>query len=153
MSEGTRPGGLTALAVLNFVFGGFGVLSSLGLAALLVVMNTMKDDPEVQNARQEMAKAWKEVGMGLFFAAVAMGLVTAVLQIVSGIGYMKQKKGLGRGVGNAYALIAVAVNVTTAVVLANTPVGGFTLGTLLALIYPVLTLFLLNVTFKEDFIR
>jgi hypothetical protein len=153
VSEGTRPGGLTALAVLNFVFGGFGVLSSLGLAALLVVMNTMKDDPEVQNARQEMAKAWKEVGMGLFFAAVAMGLVTAVLQIVSGIGYMKQKKGLGRGVGNAYALIAVAVNVTTAVVLANTPVGGFTLGTLLALIYPVLTLFLLNVTFKEDFIR
>ncbi len=153
MSEGTRPGGLTALAVLNFVFGGFSVLSSLGLAALLVVMNTMKDDPEVQNARQEMAKAWKEVGMGLFFAAVAMGLVTAVLQIVSGIGYMKQKKGLGRGVGNAYALIAVAVNVTTAVVLANTPVGGFTLGTLLALIYPVLTLFLLNVTFKEDFIR
>ena len=51
------------------------------------------------------------------------------------------------------ALIAVAVNVTTAVVLANTPVGGFTLGTLQGLIYPVLTLYLLNVTFKEDFIR
>ena len=28
MSEGTRPGGLTALAVLNFVFGGFGVVST-----------------------------------------------------------------------------------------------------------------------------
>lgn len=153
MSEGTRPGGLTALAVLNFVFGGFGVLGSLGMVAILLVMNTMKEDPEAQEARHEMAKAWKEIGLGLFFAAMVAGLLTAVLQIISGIGYMKQKKGLGRGVGNAYALIAVAVNVTTAVVLANTPVGGFTLGTLQGLIYPVLTLYLLNVTFKEDFIR
>lgn len=153
MSEGTRPGGLTALAVLNFIFGGFGVLGSLGMLALLVVMNTIKDDPDVQEARHEMAKAWKEIGLGLFFAAMAAGLLTAVLQIVSGIGYMKQKRGLGRGVGNAYAMVAIAVNVVTTVMLANTPVGGFTLGTLLSLIYPVVTLFLLNVTFKEDFIR
>jgi hypothetical protein len=28
MAEGKRPGGLTALAVLNFVFGGLGALAS-----------------------------------------------------------------------------------------------------------------------------
>lgn len=153
MSEGTRPGGLTALAVLNFIGGGFGLLSSLGTAAVLLVMNTMRDDPEEQNARNEMAKAVKELGMGPFFALLAMSLLTSVLQIVAGIGYMKQKQGLGRGVGNAYALVTIAVNVATLVVLANTPFGEFTLGTLLMLLYPIVTLFLLNVTFKEDFIR
>lgn len=153
MSEGTRPGGLTALAVLNFIGGGFGLLSSLGTAAVLLVMNTMRDDPEEQNARHEMAKAVKELGMGPFFALLAMSLLTSVLQIVAGIGYMKQKRGLGRGVGNAYALVAIAVNVATLVVLANTPFGEFTLGTLLMLLYPIVTLYLLNVTFKEDFIR
>jgi hypothetical protein len=153
VSEGTRPGGLTALAVLNFIGGGFGLLSALGTAAALLVINTMRDDPEVQNARHEMAKAVKEFGMGLFFALLAMSLLTSVLQIVAGIGYMSQKRGLGRGVGNAYALLAIAVNIATLVWLVNTPLGEFNLFTLVMLIYPVVTLFLLNVTFKEDFVH
>ena len=33
MSEGKRPGGLTALAVLNFIFGGLGAIGALGLIA------------------------------------------------------------------------------------------------------------------------
>ena len=33
MAEGKRPGGLTALAVLNFVFGGLGALGILALIA------------------------------------------------------------------------------------------------------------------------
>jgi hypothetical protein len=31
--------------------------------------------------------------------------------------------------------------------------GGFNLGTILGLVYPVITLFLLNTTFKEDFVN
>jgi hypothetical protein len=38
MSDQHRPGGLTALAVLNFVFGGLALFGALGLAALLPLL-------------------------------------------------------------------------------------------------------------------
>ena len=34
MSEGKRPGGLTALAVINFVFAAWGLIGLLGLVAM-----------------------------------------------------------------------------------------------------------------------
>lgn len=33
MNEGKRPGGLTALAVLNFIFSAWGLLGILGMGA------------------------------------------------------------------------------------------------------------------------
>ena len=39
MTAGKRPGGLTALAVLNFVFGGFGALGVLAMGALIALVN------------------------------------------------------------------------------------------------------------------
>lgn len=151
MSEGTRPGGLTALAVLNFIFGGFGVLSSIGMALMLVWLNTT-NEPGAQGARDEIAKVLNEIGKGPAVALVASSLIADVLQIVAGIGYLQQKKVLGRRVGNVFALVAVASSIVMAVLLRNTA-SGFTLQTLAGLIYPVLTIFLLNVTFKEDFIH
>ena len=35
MASGNRPGGLTALAVINFVLGGLSLLGSLGTMALI----------------------------------------------------------------------------------------------------------------------
>ena len=35
MSSGKRPGGLTALAVFNFIFGAFGLLGSLALIPMV----------------------------------------------------------------------------------------------------------------------
>ena len=57
MADGKRPGGLTALAVLNFVFGGLSIIYTL-VAGLVVVtahtvVNTSMEAAEKMGAKGE----------------------------------------------------------------------------------------------------
>ena len=153
MSEGKRPGGLTALAVLNFVFGGFSMLGILVMFGIMAVLNAVDGNAEVDEAKREMAKAWELIGIGLFYAMLVIGAVTAILLILSGIGYLKQKKFLGRTLGNVYAILSIGSSAATGVLVSIEAGGGFNIGTILGLVYPLLTLVLLNTTFKEDFVQ
>lgn len=152
MSEGKRPGGLTALAVINFIFAGLGVLSTLGMMALIAIFSAV-DIPD--EAMQEMKTAFDEagIGMGFFVFVIITSIVVIILEILSGIGYIKQKKFLGRGVGNIFAITSIGSSMLMVVMFPEAAGGGFNIGTIVGLIYPVLTLVLLNTTFKEDFIN
>lgn len=133
-----RPGGLTALAVLNFVFGGLGLIGTLGLLTLLEAADSVSDG-QVSNAP----------GAGSVYLTLLIGLVSVGLMIASGVGYLQQKQFLGRTLGNSYAVVSIGSTVL-GLTLLNQDFGIFTI---VGLIYPVLTLALLNTTFKEDFIR
>ena len=52
-----------------------------------------------------------------------------------------------------YGILAVASSVVSGLLVAEDAGGGFNIGTIIGLIDPVLTLLLLNTTFKEDFIN
>ena len=85
-------------------------------------------------------------GVGMFqFILMAL---SAALLIVSGVGYIGQKRVLGRMMGNFYGITSIANNGLT---LANG--GEFSFFIIIGLIYPVLTLILLNTTFKEDLVN
>ena len=151
--EGKRPGGLTALAVVNFIFGGLGLLGMLALAAIMVLFLGVAEATEnsENEMQQQIVEAWQEVGLPAIMLLVGLGLVVSVLLIVSGIGYLKQKRFLGRTLGTAYGVLGILSNALSA---ALTPVeqgGGMNLGLIIGLVYPVLTLLLLNTTFKHDF--
>ncbi len=155
MSEGKRPGGLTALAVLNFVFGGVNALLFLGMAAVMAVIGAAANEAgESDNeGANEMAKAWETVGVGLFYFILVLLAVTAFLLIASGVGYLQQKKVLGRGLGNAYAILSILYALVYGMAVTVEAGGGFNIGTIIGLVYPLLTLALLNTTFKHDFTR
>ncbi len=155
MSEGKRPGGLTALAVLNFVFGGVNALLFLGMAAVMAVIGAAANEAgESDNeGANEMAKAWETVGVGLFYFILVLLAVTAFLLIASGVGYLQQKKVLGRGLGNAYAILSILYALVYGMAVTVEAGGGFNIGTIISLVYPLLTLALLNTTFKHDFTR
>ena len=88
----------------------------------------------------------------LFFVAIlALMLVSIVLEVISGIGYLQQKRGMGWMVGNVYAVFSVVSSVVSGLLMKPELGGGFNLSAILGLVYPVLTLILLNWTFKEDF--
>ncbi len=140
MSDGQRPGGLTALAVLNFVFGGLGAIGLLALFALLGAA-------ESATGGQFSTEVSKQPGSGLVMLNLALALATVVLLIVSGIGYLGLKRMLGRTMGNMYALVSLASSGL------GIMVSGFGFGTIIGLIYPVLTLALINGTFKDDLVR
>ena len=137
MAAGNRPGGLTALAVLNFIFGGLGVvLSLLGLAGAAAV------------AKMASA-AGGNVNVGAIYAALAISILSGILLIVAGVGYLGQKKFLGRTLGSVYGVLAL---IGTVVSLVMGP-GGFGFGTIIGLIYPLLTLFMVNVTYKANLVN
>jgi len=139
-----RPGGLTALAVLNFIFGGLGLIASLGLLALLKAADSASNgglDAALQDEGQ--------ISAGMIYFVILLSVLSAVLLITSGVGYLQQKKFLGRTLGNGYAVLSILSSVLGIVLLKQ----GVGIGTIIGLIYPVLTLALLNMTFKDDLVR
>jgi hypothetical protein len=142
MAEGKRPYGLTALAVLNFVFVGF---VAVGAQALWARYSLVPSTPDVAITAYSLTQ---QDGPMILIAAILM-LVSMTLLIVSGIGYIGQKKILGQRVGSIYGMIGIAGTVLVLLV-AKT---GFGIETIIGLTYPILTLVLLNTTFKEDFVN
>lgn len=156
MSSAKRPGGLTALAVFNFLFGALGLLSALGLAVFIPMLGMMSDEMTAEMTAEQLAQinALQEMGTGLFLALAALTVISALLLILSGMGYLRLKKFLGRTLGNAYGILGIASTVGSMLWMPTALGGGsFTIGTIIGLIYPVLTLVLINTAFKEDFVN
>lgn len=137
-----RPSGLTALAVFNFIFGGLGGLTSLfGLATVELQRETLAKSSEITGDPVPSA--------GLMYGLFALGMLTSGLLITSGVGYIGLKRVTGRLLGNAYALAALA----TIALQLGLMSYAFTINELIGFVYPLITLFLLNVIFRKDFTR
>src|SRR5436190_1109547 len=135
---GHRPGGLTALAVLNFVFGGLGAIGLLLLWGLVSAANSASGGA-VHAALAEAAPV-----MALVYVSLLLSVIGVVLLIASGVGYLGQKAFLGKTMGSVYGLVAI---VNTGVGYAGT--HQFGVMTIVGLVYPILTLVLLNTVFKD----
>ena len=107
------------------------VTSTMAIGALLIASSL---------GAMSVPQAWEE---GLD------AVLGAALMITSGVGYLGQKRFLGRTLGNTYAILSILNNVLSLATLHQ----GFGIGTLIGLIYPVLTLILLNTTFKDDLVN
>ena len=156
MSEGKRPGGLTALAVLNFVFGGFGVIGILALWAVYALVTTAAKTVVTAAAgtagAQDVANAANALNQQsgtLILISLILLVVSVTLLIVSGVGYLGQKKFIGQRLGSIYGVVSIAQTVLSILFLKS----GFGIGTIIGLTYPILTLVLLNNTFKDDFVN
>jgi hypothetical protein len=149
MNQEKRPGGLTALAVINFVFAGWSLLGLIGMIALFAFIGMIPTD-QMEEAQRTQLEAFKNLGLPLFLFIFVLTIVSAVLLLLSGIGYIKQKKFMGWGLGNIYAAISIVSSVVSGYLFPPEMGGGFQIGTIIGLIYPVLTLILLNTTFKDD---
>lgn len=142
MAEGKRPGGLTALAVLNFIFGGFGAIGALLFLTASVLVS--KASSAIEDAGGTVHSTGP--GMAILWINFLLLTVSAILLITSGVGYIKQRRFLGRTLGTGYALVSIGSTVINLALIG----GGFGIGTIIGLVYPVLTLILVNTTFKDD---
>jgi len=137
-----RPGGLTALAVFNFIFG--------GLAALINMIGLATVELQLKNFEQAAKITGDPVpGAGLLYLVGSLALIRAGLLIWSGVGYIGLKRFSGRILGNAYAVLAfigILIEVTAMP-------HFFTITSLIDFVYPLITLFLLNVIFRRDLVR
>ncbi len=150
MTEGKRPGGLTALAVLNFVFAFWSLLGMVGMVVFFTLIGKIPTENMDEKARMQI-EALQDMGLSTLIFIFTLTVVSCILLFLSGIGYLKQKKCLGRKLGSTYGILAIISSIVSGVMFDPELGGGFNIGTIIGLIYPMMTLILLNTTFKEDF--
>lgn len=127
----SRPGGLTAMAIFNFLFAALGSL--IVLFAMLGVAMMAGNDPNMP-------------GLTILIIGLFLQGISVILLVVAGIGYLKQSRILGRFVGSAYGLLGVGASIVSHVIASQ----EFGMLDLAFLIYPVLTLILVNSVFRRD---
>jgi len=126
-----RPAGLTVMAILNLVFGGLGIVA---LFVLILVQGWLYDITD--------GKALTWANYLMYF----MRLASIILIVSSAIGYLRLRWFLGYVLGNAYAWVAVLNMILYAVLLDEYGIMSF-----FWLIWPLITLFLLNFVFRKAF--
>jgi len=89
-----RPTAVTVIAILNFIFGGLGVIALLCISVLgiVVIQGSGKMGPRGgPDPIQDMLSAGRQVpGLGLYLvASIMLGLVLSVVLIASGVGLLK----------------------------------------------------------------
>jgi hypothetical protein len=142
MTNEKRPGGLTALAVLNFIFGGIAAIGALvGFGGLAIIRAATE-------AAKEQGTAYSGQSLTVAYVAIALTAVSAFLLLLSGIGYLKQRRFSGRTIGNLYGLLSIG-----GTVLGAATGGGFGALSILFLVYPLLTLVLINSSFKANLVN
>jgi hypothetical protein len=150
MSSG-RPGGLTALAVMNFIFGAFGILQILAIAAMAAAYFAAPED--AKRGVDKGVKMILDLGLPAVIAFLSLAFLAAVLEVMAGFGYLRQKRFLGRVLGNAFALLSIAGNCIMVAASRGVEGMGVNLGALIGVLYPLLTLLLINTTFREDLVN
>src|SRR4030042_489728 len=139
MDRKIRPSGLAPFAILNFVFAGvsvLGILLSIGCTACIKMTD-----------QSGQAVSAPEITAAMIVFSV-LNAVLAGLLIVSGVGYLKLNRITGRWGGNTYALGQILLQIAgIAAGVAN--MGEVTLFTVTAFVWPALTLFFVNVVFRD----
>jgi hypothetical protein len=146
--EVKRPGGLTALAVINFIFGGLGIISSVFSFISMSMIGNISTSGMPESAKAKI-EALQKIDPSLFAIMIGMGIISALLLLLSGIGYIKQKRVLGRIIGNVYGFYGI-LSVIISYLIIPKELGGQGTWSIISIIYPILTLILLDTVFKND---
>jgi hypothetical protein len=150
MATTARPGGLTILATLNFLFAGCWVIGVFLVGSVI----HYKHHPEAIPAGLEpqvvsFLKAAGSLPDWLLYGRIALAPLKMALLTASGVGYLMRHRFLGRFLGNTYAALSIAESVVGVA-------AGFTLvAELLGVMYAGLTLLVLNhrLFFRDQLVR
>ena len=158
---GNRPGGLTALAVINIVFALILIFIMLGRIIEYVHISSWEATSRRIEPKGDVAQvpfwnaridAMKETGAGKYIGLFVLMGILGILMFLSAIGYFKQKRYLGYIGGNFAAFFSFIFILLIATSLPRILGGGVNMYYLLVLFYAGLTLFLVNVTFRYDLV-
>ena len=157
-NTGDRPGGLTALAVINIIFSILLIFIMIGRIVEYVQIRSWETNSQgiefQENVRFRNVRidAMKETGATTYIGLSVSTGVLGVFMFLSAIGYFKQKRYLGYIGGNFAAFFSIIFIILTITTLPRILGGGVNMHYLLVLFYSGLTLFLVNVTFRQDLV-
>ncbi len=139
-----RPGGLTALAIINFVFGGLGVIGAISnLAMLGQIAASYRSGP--------FAGMGTPPTEGALLASSLLSIPVMAMEIAAGFGFLRQRRGMGYIVGNIAAGAQILHCLLAMFILRG--MGVMMFSALSGAIYPIVLLILLNTIFRKAFIN
>lgn len=142
MAHASRPGGLTALAVVNFVLFGLTFFAVIGG---LLMLSANPDQLDHDAYAQTRLRLMQDNAAKVHVLLLVNGVV-GVLLLISGLGYLRLKKVMGRWVGTLAGVLGIAA---FGFELSFMPLG---LESLANVIYPLLSVVLINTTFRHDLV-
>lgn len=154
-----RPGGLTTLAVINGIFALWKLFEALSSGVALGMAFMVKSQGKGPENMPDLEEMLEQSGMTLDLYMINSGIVLGVnllivpLLICSLIGYLKQKRVLGKWMGNLYGLVATAGGIAVIYFLYQHNNNLVNMFHVMGLVYPLLTLFVLNISFRKDLVR
>ena len=149
MDDKKRPGGLTAMAAINIILAGFSLLGAIGIAFSMSILDKIPTNGMTEAQKAQIA-AFQNIDPSIFAVIIGINIIIFMLLLLSGIGYLTQKKVLGRTVGNIYSFVGIISVIISVMIIPNEIGGGFGIRTIIGIIYPTLTLILLDTKFKDD---
>lgn len=158
-----RPGGMTALAIVAFVFAGLELLAAMSLVSAFVMLQS-GFDIDAAEARADAFQEGEDIegpvidkqGLQVFRSiqrhpkAYYLNLFLHILAIpalvVGGIGILKMRRGIGRNLGGLAAFIVLGASAQSVIM------QGMTMKALADMVFPALMLVYLFVVFRKDFV-
>jgi len=146
------------MAVINFVLFAWGLVEMASVVTAAYAKDKYPDGPppgmdegsmEYRLASISVEPGIAEMSMDDLTVLALLAGIVSVLLLLSGIGYLLQRRVLGYVVGSVYAVGSIGTKLFSFFYINP----DFHIGGVLVLVYPLLTLYLLNATFREDFVR
>jgi hypothetical protein len=154
VSAARRPPVVTLLALCNFIFAalfGIGLVAYLGRMRFVPLVEAHA--PSLSATEQHQGEAIVSLGITPYYALGVVMVILTVLLIVSGIGYLYLKRFEGRVLGNVTVLVSIASAFAVTFWLPPVLDGGINGFSSINFTYPLLTVFLLNKTFRDQFVN
>ena len=160
LADQLKPGGAAALGAAALLY-----KQGQGAAAEALLAKTVRGDPAAKDGvesrpeKMENLKKLRETDQlmkkqaSLIMLGGALDLVFMILLILAGIGYLKQRRVLGKIVGTVYAVTAILWGAGALFYFQQATGQSAGIGSLIGFIVPGVTLILLHLTFKDDFIN
>jgi hypothetical protein len=149
-----RPPVVTLLALCNFILAGMfgiGLVAYFGRMRLLPLIEANASSLSATELRQ--GEAILSLGVTPYYGLGIVMMILTVLLIVSGIGYLYLKKFEGRVLGNVAMLVSIVSALAVTFWVPKVLDGGINGFSSINLTFPLLTLFLLNRTYKDQLVN
>lgn len=117
-----KSGSVTTVAILNYVFGGLGLLCSCGMFGFGAMIRDLFQRAAAQGRGQQLPID-PDVMMVIFMVLGVVYLILAILMIVGGIG-LQQRKPYGRYITFATSIIAILLALFSCVSLVGNIIAG-----------------------------
>jgi hypothetical protein len=153
-SPARRPPVVTLLALCNFILAalfGIGLVAYFGRMRLIPLVES--HSPSLSATELKQGEAMLSLGITPYYVLGVAMVILSVLMIVSGIGYLYLKKFEGKTLGNVAALLSIATALAVTFWVPAVLDGGINGFSVINYSYPLLTLFLLNRTYKDQFVN